>query len=171
MPMCSDLLNGDFSGPDDAGVPFGWISMTIDGAVPGFRIDRPQDDDSQPVAAGWEVPEGAGSSDTLFYQRVPCEKDHRYRLSAETRLWNPWNNRHMTICSMVGIDPTGGTRPVAPSVIWCPPSFRRSEWVALSVSATAKSNQVTVFLRGYSQYSRLMNTRFRNVSLTDVTHE
>lgn len=54
--------------------------------------------------------------------------------------------------------------------MWSSPVFERSEWIPLSAAVVAESDHLTVFLRGYSDYSRLMNTRFRDVNLTDVTH-
>jgi len=167
MPMAAELLNGDFGGPSDSGLPYGWMTRTLAGAVPSFRLDGP-DGNRNTGAAGWEVSEEARFSDTVLYQRVPCEKGRRYQLAAETRVWNPWNNQQMIICGLVGIDPAGGNDPVARSVVWSSPTHQREKWTTLATEAVAEADHITVYLRGYSQYSRLMNTRFRNVTLTDV---
>jgi hypothetical protein len=45
----------------------------------------------------------------------------------------------------VGIDPTGGTDPTAPSVIWSPASESFDHWSELFVSAVALSDTITVF--------------------------
>ena len=107
----------------------------------------------------------------VFRDRHP-ERDEIYalldELSAEARLWNPWNNRQMVIFALVGIDPEGGLEPLSSSVAWSSPVHERESWVVLRTSATAESDWITVYLRGYSQYSRLMNTRFRHVRLADV---
>lgn len=169
IPAAADLLNGDFSGPTDAGVPYGWLTHTIAGAVPAFRTDS-GDNSRESMAAGWEVSEDAQASDTVLFQQIPCEKGRRYRLTAECRLWNPWNSREMVICGLLGIDPAGGDDPLAASVIWSSPTHRREEWTALSVAAVAGADSITVYLRGHAQYSRLMNTRFRRAVLADVTH-
>jgi hypothetical protein len=170
MPLPVELLNGDLSGPDDTGFPHGWQTRTISGAVPAFRLDRPAAGKNEPASAGWEVPEGAGHTDTVLCQRVPCEKGRRYRLSCEIRLWNPWNNREMIICGVAGVDPTGGADPLAEQVVWSSPMCRRSAWAPASTAAVAQSDHLTVYLRGAAQFSRLMNVRFRNVELEDVTH-
>lgn len=52
----------------------------------------------------------------------------------------------------VGIDPTGGTNPLASSVIWSEPQFSNNSWTQLMVAAQAQSDQVTVFTRGAPQY-------------------
>lgn len=168
MSLASELINRDFSGPDDSGLPFGWMTKTLAGAVPSFRLDDPDPSRNSIRAAGWEVSEEARYSDTVLYQRVPCDKGRRYRIAAEARLWNPWNNQQMIICAQVGIDPTGGNDPLDRSVVWSSPTYEREKWSLLSAATTAQGDQITVYLRGYSQYSRLMNTRFRGVTLTDV---
>jgi len=167
MPMAAELLNGDFGGPSDSGLPYGWMTGTLAGAVPSFRLDGP-DGNRNTGSAGWEVSEEARSSDTVLYQRVPCEKGRRYQLAAETRVWNPWSNQQMVICASVGIDPEGGNDPLARSVVWSSPTYQREKWTTLATEAVAEADHITVYLRGYSQYARLMNTRFRNVTLTDV---
>ena len=53
------------------------------------------------------------------------------------------------IAKMLGIDPTGGMNPTAPSVIWAEDrrNFTESRWANLRLGATAKSPIVTVFAR------------------------
>ncbi|GMU20061.1 MAG: hypothetical protein AMXMBFR13_01620 [Phycisphaerae bacterium] len=170
LPLAAELLNGDFAGPADAGLPYGWMTRTLAGSVPAFRRE-PADGDRNPVAAaGWEILEGNDSTDTVLFQQVPCEQGRRYRLIAQARLWNPWNTRQMIICATAGIDPTGGDDPSSEAVVWGSPTFERQNWIPLSASAVAQSDCITVYLRGYSHYSRFMNTRFRGTRLIDVTH-
>lgn len=169
VPMAAALLNADLRGPSDAWIPLGWQVRTIAGATPAFRVEPGDGGQGAPSSAGWEVPEGAGRTDTVFFQRVPCEAGRAYELRAEVRLWNPWNNREMVIFAVIGIDPNGGTDPLSPSVVWSSPTHEREKWVPLRTSAKAESDWMTVYLRGYSQYTRLMNTRFRLVGLEDVT--
>lgn len=168
IPMVAELLNGDFSGPGDSGLPYGWMTKTIAGTVPAFKLDAPDGNRNPIPAAGWEVSEEARFSDTVLYQRVPCEKGRRYQLAAEVRLWNPWNNQQMIICAQVGIDPTGGDDPLGRSVVWGSPTYQREKWTMLATAAAAEADSITVYLRGHSQYSHLMNTRFRSVTLAEI---
>jgi hypothetical protein len=168
IPMVAELLNSDFSGPGDSGLPYGWVTKTLDGAVPAFRLDAPDGNRNPTPAAGWEVSEEARFSDTVLCQRVPCEKGRRYQLAGEARVWNPWNTQQMIICAQVGIDPAGGSDPLARSVVWSSPTYQREKWTLLTIAAVAQADHVTVYLRGYSQYARQMNTRFRSVMLTEI---
>ena len=118
----------------------------------------------------WFMVAWCAVADTVLYQHVPCEKGRTYQLETESRFWNPWDNREMIICAMVGIDPAGGDDPLAESVIWSSPTYRQKEWTRLSAATVAEHDQITVYLRGYSRYSRLMNTRFRSAKLTDITY-
>jgi hypothetical protein len=169
IPATAELLNADFADHCDFGIPYGWEIDWITGWYPDLRIDTEEGGANAPLSAGWCVQEGKQKADMALYQRVMCEKNRRYQLSAEVRLWNPWDSWDMLIYAMVGIDPTGGTDPLGKSVLWSSPSYNRKQWTTLSISAAAKSDYITVFLRGYSEYSRVMNTRFRNVKLEDVT--
>lgn len=171
IPTTAELLNGDFSGPNDFQIPYGWEIDWLAGWFPDLRIDREEGGPNAPLSVGWCVQEGKQKADMVLYQRVPCEEGRRYEFSCEARLWNPWDSYDMLIYAMVGIDPTGGSDALGKSVIWSPPSYNRKQWASLSISATAKSDYITVFLRGYSEYSRVMNTRFRSVRLSDVTNK
>jgi LysM repeat protein len=52
----------------------------------------------------------------------------------------------------VGIDPTGAADPTSPVVVWSEPTLAQNQWVALTVTARAQADQVTVLLRGAPQY-------------------
>jgi len=52
-----------------------------------------------------------------------------------------------------GYDPSGGTDPSAPSVVWTNWTFTAARWLELSLSATAPSGSLTVFLESrHSEY-------------------
>jgi len=44
-----------------------------------------------------------------------------------------------------GIDPTGGTDPFSPNIVWSPEIERFDEWIEFSVQAKAQGDAVTVF--------------------------
>ena len=46
----------------------------------------------------------------------------------------------------VGVDPTGGTNPYSPTVVWSPFSNLRYQWHALNVRTTVESGTATLFL-------------------------
>jgi hypothetical protein len=53
------------------------------------------------------------------------------------------------ISKQLGLDPTGGTDPLASTVVWVEDrrNFTESRWVNLHLGGTAQSNKVTVFAR------------------------
>ena len=59
----------------------------------------------------------------------------------------------------VGIDPTGGTSPFSPDVVWSPEQAAFDQWVEFSVEAVAKGDTVTVFTHSRAEwvYARLNN--------------
>ena len=58
-----------------------------------------------------------------------------------------------TMIKQVGLDPTGGLDPSAPSVIWCAPDGRDKTWsIDLRVAAYAQSPTATVFIRVISPF-------------------
>jgi len=58
-----------------------------------------------------------------------------------------------TMIKEVGLDPTGGTDPRAPQVVWSEPSGQDHGWVViLSTAAFAQATTMTVFMRVTSPY-------------------
>lgn len=64
--------------------------------------------------------------------------------------WNhcptaPLSNKPAPMNTRVGIDPTGGTNPWAPTVVWGPVIETHDTWTLFSVEAVAQASTVTVF--------------------------
>jgi hypothetical protein len=93
--------------------------------------------------------------DVVLYQNVPVTKNTAYSLSG----WmlslcggsaNPNDcPAGYYISKMLGIDPTGGKNPLAPTVIWVEDlrNYNQSGWVNLRLGATAQHTNFTVFAR------------------------
>ncbi len=60
---------------------------------------------------------------------------------------NTTSKTHNMMFRSVGIDPTGGTDPGSPNVVWSPEEGRDVAWFYPGVGATAKSPTMTVFVR------------------------
>jgi len=113
----------------------------------------------KPRTGNWFV-EGAmngGQSDGGIYQRVPATIGAKYTFSTWVGTWpleldpstlkyDVWNDRNRLIHVRIGIDPTGGTNPNSPNIIWTPRMYSHAKYTNLAVSATATSNYVTVFV-------------------------
>lgn len=52
----------------------------------------------------------------------------------------------------VGIDPTGGTDPFSERIVWSPRNDVMDQWVQLTVTAIARADRVTAFVRGRPEY-------------------
>src|SRR5574341_23743 len=53
----------------------------------------------------------------------------------------------------IGVDPTGGTDPFSPNVVWSGNQSPRDAYALFQVDVTAKSTQLVVFLRGGPAYA------------------
>lgn len=60
----------------------------------------------------------------------------------------------------VGIDPTGGTDGLAPTVVWSEEVVQYNTWLHLQVQAKAQADAVTVFLRGRPEYRTRFNDSY-----------
>ncbi|MGB9586733.1 MAG: hypothetical protein ACPL7O_01000, partial [Armatimonadota bacterium] len=78
IPATAELLNGDFSGPNDFRIPYGWEIDWLAGWFPDLRIDTEEGGPNAPLSVGWCVQEGKQKADMVLYQRVPCEEGRRY---------------------------------------------------------------------------------------------
>jgi hypothetical protein len=71
--------------------------------------------------------------------------------------WVPYTsnsgNIDGSIMRQVGIDPYGGTNPLAPTVIWGPEDWRFSRFTNLEVRAVAQTPSITIFIRIYNPAS------------------
>ena len=94
-----------------------------------------------------------------LWQRIESATPGRnYRFSLAVYIWSSsegdiWHSVLPGAVSVrVGIDPTGGISPYAPSVVWSPFSMFYDEWRVLSVDAVAQSSAMTVFLWSQQLY-------------------
>ncbi|MCK9601359.1 MAG: hypothetical protein M0R06_20125, partial [Sphaerochaeta sp.] len=107
-------------------------------------------------AGAWQVFTLWGIHDAGLYQRVAAPAGSTVRATAYTHAWSAQGDKVAegsiqddNFTQLVGIDPTGGTDPWAPSVIWGPAQHLYDTYGrVLSTDATVGSGGiVTVFLR------------------------
>ncbi len=65
----------------------------------------------------------------------------------------------------VGVDPSGGINPSAPSVLWLTAMTDLGQWTELDANGQALGSQITVFLEGYSLYDDNTNAYFDDFTL------
>lgn len=152
-------------------VPLGWTGVLLSGTPQldstrirwgggcegsGFAEHLEGEDSLVFVAQDLETPPEPGKPfDAAVYQQVTVGPGAVYSLSA-------WmvslcgGSATPTDCpagkymdKLVGIDPTGGTDPLAPTVVWVSDrrNFTESRWVNLRLATTAQADRLTVFGR------------------------
>lgn len=154
----------------DGQVPYGWTAVLLDGYprmnstnfefahdCGDYGFEKIEGLDSMVfLARDIETPPEPGKPfDAALYQQVAVTPGAAYSLSG-------WM---LSLCGgsatpndcpqgaymskMLGIDPTGGTNPLASTVIWVEDrrNFTQSRWVNLRMGATAQAATLTVFAR------------------------
>jgi hypothetical protein len=122
----------------------------------GF-IERLEGEDSLVfLSQNIETPPSPGKPfDAMVYQQVAVTAGTAYSLSGwmvslcgGSAIPNDCPQGYY-IAKMLGIDPAGGTDPLAPGVIWVEDlrNFTESRWVNLRLGTTARSGTLTVFAR------------------------
>lgn len=105
-------------------------------------------------ARSLSITRGFGTFTTAVYQRVAVPVGSNMRGSAQgfmERGSNPTPGAQFR----VGIDPTGGTNPLNPAIVWSPWVMSPNGWGRATVEATATGDAVTLFL--YSTQSSPTN--------------
>lgn len=94
-----------------------------------------------------------GSFVAGLYQQVPATPGVTYWANVIWLVFHPAGALDNTVGRRVGIDPTGGTDPTSPNVVWSPDLWRAHESCEfkicseLQVSAAAQNSTITVFVR------------------------
>ncbi len=186
------LLNGDFEEGfttiDIGAVAVGWTP---------FAITENLDDPDHPTGRVPEFMNGQGEKSPAFrtyqgdgaqlwhtkfstafagvYQRVPIEPDTSLRLSARSYAWSSTGGDTAVsaepawVRQRIGIDPRGGTDPMALTVIWSMPHQFTDVWGEIVVQATAQSDHVTVFLAAYPNQVRPQNDIYFDDAILTAT--
>lgn len=100
------------------------------------------------------ISRGFATFTTSVFQRVTVESGANVRGSARGFM-ERGNTPPPGAQFRVGIDPTGGTNPLNPAVVWSPWVSSPNSWVQATVEATASGGAVTLFL--YSTQSSPSN--------------
>jgi hypothetical protein len=173
-------------------VPEGWIAFWREGwpyGRPEMKIIPNEYPYLNPArvytgqqALGWFTFYRSG--DAGVYQQMPATHGSIYKAKAFAHVWySQLDDAHLsewvdedgithTIRSgdpgmdvMLGLDPTGGTNPWAPTVVWTRTSIY-DQFGSLEVQATAQALSVTLFLRAEALYPfKHCDAYWDNVSL------
>jgi hypothetical protein len=88
-----------------------------------------------------------------LYQQVPATPGTTYWANVTWLVYEPAGKMDNTVGRRVGIDPTGGTDPTSPAIVWSQDLWHTFQSCAfkicpeLQVSAVAQNSTITVFVR------------------------
>lgn len=117
-------------------VPAGWSPFILSG-----NLDfRPSDDTYWGAPSLWLLSDGVPFTAGIF-QQVKVTAGVVYQTDAG---WAAATQKDFE--RKLGLDPTGGTDPLAPSVVWGPAEWGINSWPDLTVSARAAGPVMTVFV-------------------------
>lgn len=123
--------------PDGKITPQGWAPWVLMGS-PAYDID---DHGSAPGAPAQRIWSDGGVWTAGLLQQVPVTPNRWYETKIDWAAPNCAN-----IERRVGIDPTGGTDPTSPKVVWSASSWEEVRMPELRASAFAQGPLVTVFV-------------------------
>jgi hypothetical protein len=118
-------------------VPEGWNSWVAMGD-PAFDVD---DHGSAPGAPAQRIWSDGGSWTAGLYQQVPVTVGMAYIARID---WAAVSAEDIE--RKIGIDPLGGTDPLAASVVWGPSAWAGERMPDLHVTAFAQAPRVTIFV-------------------------
>lgn len=108
-------------------------------------------------------------------QQLPSAIGNRYELTVEGQAWSsedaaPASQFEASDVDMqIGIDPTGGTDPESPLIIWSAAAQPLSHWESFRLVVEAESSTITIFMRSAPKLPKRQQTIFwRNARLRPI---
>jgi hypothetical protein len=131
-----DVFVDRFEGEKRLQIPDGWWYFILDGS-PDFR---PAEDTYWGAPSLWLLTDGVPFTAGI-YQQVNVTPGVVYQADAGWAAVTVGDYERK-----LGLDPSGGTNPLAPSVVWGPSERGINSWPDLTVSARATGPTMTVFV-------------------------
>lgn len=131
-----DVFVDHWEGEKRYQIPEGWWYFVLSGDLEF----RPSDDTYWGAPSLWLLSDGVPFTAGI-YQQVKVTPGVVYQADAG---WAASTQKDFE--RKVGLDPNGGTDPLAPSVIWGPSEWGINSWPDLTVSARAVGPSMTVFV-------------------------
>jgi hypothetical protein len=110
-----------------------------------------------------------------LWQQVPSAAGNQYTLTVEGQAWSSEDTAPASqleasdVNLQVGIDPTGGTDPDSPLILWSEVMQPLSHWETLTVTAVAESSLLTIFLKSAPNLPKRQQSVFwRNAFLRPI---
>jgi len=104
-----------------------------------------------------------------IYQTIQVDPDQTYEVSAYIYTYQTPDGQRGDVACRLGIDPTGGTDPKGPYVLWTPYRPSHKTWSRISLRAAANGDRMTIFLDHLQVLGLIYNlTIFDDVSIRPV---
>ncbi len=110
-----------------------------------------------------------------LWQQVPAAPGNQYELTVEGQAWSsedatPASRLEASDVNLqIGLDPTGGTDPQSPLIVWSEVSQPLSHWQTLHLTAQAETAVITVFLKSAPNLPKRQQSVFwRNAFLRPI---
>jgi hypothetical protein len=160
----------DYQGTGELTVPNGWVPVWVQlgPEIPLDQLNRPEYDFKDRYRGHTEVRTGRfaaavftvfATHDTALYREFKVEPGRLVRASVWAMgVSHARDGRSGGLGTRIGLDPTGGTDPKAPTVVYSRywsshlTEWREREWHNLEVAAFAQADTITVFLASIADW-------------------
>lgn len=101
-----------------------------------------------------------------LWQQVPAAAGNEYEFTIEGQAWSSEDTAPATkleasdVNLQVGIDPTGGTDPESPLIIWSEKAQPLCQWQTLNLTAKAEAAIITIYCRSAPNLPKRQQTVF-----------
>ncbi len=123
----------------------------------------------QQISSPWGTHTGG------MWQQVPAAAGNRYEISVEGQAWSSEDTAPATqleasdVNLQLGVDPTGGTDPDSPLILWTDPVQPWCRWQTLTLNTEAEASILTIFLKSSPSLPKRQQSIFwRNVHLRPI---
>ena len=151
-----------------------WLASAADD--PGWQNKRPVFSahtlDGRPVQ---QLSTPFGTHVAGLWQQVPAAAGNQYTLTVEGQAWSsedaaPASQLEASDVNLqIGVDPTGGLDPASPLIVWSEKAQPLSHWETLSLTITAESALLTLFLKSAPNRPKRQQSIFwRNAFLRPI---
>jgi hypothetical protein len=187
------LVNGGFEAQEwvwyewghetNVRVPDGWTGFWYhgrkeDGTEKEWEWRRPEayvisDETRYEGQKSWKCFKSYGTWEAAIYQTIPVLPGADVTFSGRSWAWastkdDPRVSVGGSMYCKVGIDPTGGTDPQSPMIVWSEPIREMNAWVAHEITTTALRDNVTVFVWTWNEWATKHSDVYWDDCLFDI---
>ena len=177
-PAPREVHNGDFEhrGESKDYTP-GWIKFGEFDGIPlnGWHPEVPGKPDGFQSHSGEAFAGSIAGSNVKnggLYQILEVTPDKCYEVSVWSYTYQTDEGHRGDVANRLGVDPTGGTDPNGPYVIWTPYMPSHDTWTTLSLKVAPLDDRMTIFLDAKQVHGLMFNVNcFDDVTVTECAQD